>query len=68
MVRRRMGGVRGVPPGDVLILGSGVVATNAAQIAIGFGANVIMAGENMDQLRQAGARFGSAANRRCHSL
>jgi alanine dehydrogenase len=54
-----LGGVPGVPPGDVLILGSGVVATNAAQIAIGLGAAVIMAGQNMDQLRQAGARFGS---------
>jgi alanine dehydrogenase len=54
-----LGGVPGVPPGDVLILGSGVVATNAALIAIGFGADVIMAGENMDQLRHAGARFGS---------
>src|SRR5581483_9684900 len=51
-----LGGVPGVPPGDVLILGSGTVATNAALIAIGLGADVIMAGENMEQLRQAGAR------------
>jgi alanine dehydrogenase len=35
-----------------------VTGPNAALIAIGFGADVIMAGENMDQLRQAGARFG----------
>jgi alanine dehydrogenase len=54
-----LGGVPGVPPGDVLILGSGVVGTNAALIAIGLGADVIMAGQNMDQLRQASARFGS---------
>jgi len=54
-----LGGVPGVPPGDVLILGSGVVGTNAAWIAIGMGADVIMAGHNMDQLRQASARFGS---------
>jgi alanine dehydrogenase len=54
-----LGGVPGVPPGDVLILGSGTVATNAALIAIGLGADVIMAGENMEQLRQATARFGS---------
>ena len=54
-----LGGVPGVPSGDVLILGSGVVATNAALIAIGLGADVIMAGQNMDQLRQASARFGS---------
>ena len=43
-----LGGVPGVPPGDV----------NAALIAIGFGADVIMAGQSMDQLRQASARFG----------
>ena len=54
-----LGGVPGVPPGDVLILGSGVVGTNAALIAIGMGADVIMAGHNMDQLRQVSARFGS---------
>jgi alanine dehydrogenase len=54
-----LGGVPGVPPGDVLILGSGTVATNAAIIAIGLGADVIMAGENMEQLRLASARFGS---------
>jgi len=54
-----LGGVPGVPPGDVLILGSGVVGTNAALIAIGMGADVIMAGHNIGQLRQASARFGS---------
>ena len=54
-----LGGLPGVPPGDVLILGSGVVGTNAALIAIGMGADVIMAGHNMDQLRQASARFGA---------
>jgi alanine dehydrogenase len=54
-----LGGVPGVPPADVLILGSGIVGTNAALIAIGMGADVIMAGHNMGQLRQASARFGS---------
>jgi len=53
-----LGGVPGVPPSDVLILGSGVVANNAALIAMGMGADVIMAGRNVDQLRQASARFG----------
>jgi len=53
-----LGGVPGVPPGDVLILGSGVVGTNAALIALGMGADVIMAGHNMDQFRQASARLG----------
>jgi len=54
-----LGGVPGVPPGDVLILGSGVVASNAALIAIGMGASVTMTGNNMDQLRRVSAQFGA---------
>lgn len=54
-----LGGVPGVPPGDVLILGSGVVGSNAALIAIGVGASVTVAGNNIDQLRNLSAQFGS---------
>ena len=54
-----LGGVPGVPPGDVLILGSGVVGRNAALIAIGMGASVTVAGNNIDQLRHLSAQFGS---------
>ncbi len=54
-----LGGVPGVPPGDVLILGSGVVGSNAALIAIGMGASVTVAGSNVDQLRRISAQFGS---------
>jgi len=54
-----LGGVPGVPPADVLILGSGVVGSNAALIAIGMGASVTVAGSNMDQLRHISAQFGS---------
>ena len=54
-----LAGVPGVPPGDVLILGSGVVGSNAALIAIGMGASVTVAGNNMDQLRRLSAQFGS---------
>ncbi len=53
-----LGGVPGVPPADVLILGSGVVGTNAAQIALGMGASVIMAGHHLDSLRRAAAQLG----------
>lgn len=35
-----LGGVPGVPAGDVVILGGGVVGTNAAKVALGFGARV----------------------------
>jgi len=43
----------------VLILGSGVVASNAALIAIGMGADVTVVGRNPDSLRQVGDRFGA---------
>ncbi|MGH6865527.1 MAG: alanine dehydrogenase [Methyloceanibacter sp.] len=52
-------GVPGVPPADVLILGSGVVGTNAALIAVGMGASVTVASHDMDQLRRVSAQFGS---------
>lgn len=35
-------GVPGVPPGDVVILGGGVVGTNAAKVALGMGARVLV--------------------------
>ena len=46
-----LGGVAGVAPADVLIIGAGVVGTNAAQVAAGLGANVIIMDINLDRLR-----------------
>jgi alanine dehydrogenase len=46
-----MGGVPGVRPAHIVILGGGVVGTNAAQIAIGMGASVTMLDINLDRLR-----------------
>jgi alanine dehydrogenase len=46
-----MGGIPGVRPARVVILGGGVVGTNAAQIALGMGASVIMMDINIDRLR-----------------
>ena len=54
-----LGGAPGVAPGEVLILGSGVVAANAALIAVGLGADVTVVGRNPDSLRQVGERFGA---------
>ena len=45
------GGVPGVPPADVVILGGGVVGVNAAQIALGMGANVTIIDLSIDRLR-----------------
>jgi len=46
-----LGGVPGVDPGRVVILGGGVVGTNAAKVAAGLGAQVVILDVNLDQLR-----------------
>jgi alanine dehydrogenase len=53
-----MGGVPGVPPADVLVLGGGVAGTNAALIALGMGATVTVLDRNPDALRRIAAQFG----------
>jgi len=46
-----LGGVPGVPGADVVIVGGGVVGTNAAQVALGMGANVTVIERNVERLR-----------------
>lgn len=46
-----LGGVTGVAPANVLILGGGVVGTNAARVAAGLGANVTIMDINLNRLR-----------------
>lgn len=46
-----MGGVPGVPPAHVVILGAGTVGTHAAQVALGMGARVTLMDINLDRLR-----------------
>ena len=46
-----LGGVPGVEPGNVVILGGGVVGTNAAKIAVGMGANVTVLDIDLNRLR-----------------
>lgn len=46
-----LGGVPGVMPAKVLILGGGVVGTNSAKIAAGMGADVTIADVNLNRLR-----------------
>jgi alanine dehydrogenase len=50
-----LGGVPGVEPARVLILGAGVVGTNAARVAAGLGANVVLMDVNLDRLRDLDA-------------
>src|SRR5204863_4428447 len=46
-----LGGVPGVEPAYVLVLGAGVVGTNAARVAAGLGAHVTIMDINLDRLR-----------------
>ena len=46
-----LGGVPGVPPGKVMILGGGIVGTQAAKMAAGLGAQVTILDINLDRLR-----------------
>jgi alanine dehydrogenase len=46
-----LGGVPGVAPANITILGGGVVGANAAKVAAGFGANIGLLDVNMDRLR-----------------
>lgn len=46
-----LGGVPGVEPGVVVIIGGGVVGTNAAKMAVGLGAQVVILEKNTDRLR-----------------
>lgn len=46
-----LGAVAGVQPADVVILGGGVVGINAAQVALGMGANVVIINRSIERLR-----------------
>ena len=54
-----LGGVPGVPPADVIILGGGVAGTSAAVIAAGLGADVAVVDRNLEALRRIAAQLGS---------
>ncbi len=47
-----LGGVPGVAPANVVILGGGVVGHNAAKMAVGLGAHVTMIDRNLERLRE----------------
>jgi len=54
-----LGGVPGVEPAHVLIIGAGVVGTHALQMAVGLGARVTVLDKNVDRLRQLDLVFGN---------
>jgi len=47
-----LGGVPGVEPANVIIIGGGIVGTNAARMAVGLGANVAMLDNNVSRLKE----------------
>src|ERR1043166_394016 len=47
-----LGGVPGVAPGNVVILGGGIVGINAAKMAVGMGAHVTIIDRNLNRLRE----------------
>ena len=57
-----LGGVPGVDPGKVVVLGGGVVGTHAIHIALGMGADVWVLDRNVDQLRRLWSQFGRPLN------
>jgi len=52
-----LGGVPGVPNGKVVIIGAGVVGTEATHIAVGFGARVVVANLHRDRLEMLEALY-----------
>lgn len=59
-----LGGVPGVSPATVVIIGGGIVGTHAAKIAMGMGANVTIIDLNLNRLRELDDIFGG----RVHTL
>jgi len=55
-----LGGVPGVTPAKVVILGGGVSGTNAAQMAVGMGAQVTIVDRSLKRLRELDVQFGNA--------
>ena len=55
-----LGGVPGVAPAKVVVIGGGMVGTNAAQMAVGLGADVTVLDRSVDVLRRINAQFNGA--------
>lgn len=57
-----LGGVPGVDPGKVVVIGGGVVGTHAVHIALGMGADVWVLDRNVDALRRLWTQFDRPLN------
>ena len=63
-----LGGVPGVPPARIVILGGGVVGTQAARVAVGVGADVTILDKSIPRLRQLDDMFQGRVRTRFSSL
>jgi alanine dehydrogenase len=63
-----MGGVPGVGPADVVVIGGGIAGYNAARVASGMGAHVTVFDVNINKLRELDAEFGGRIRTRYSSL
>ena len=57
-----LGGVPGVEPANVVVIGGGVVGTNAVRVAIGMEANVTVFDKSLHRLKELDVQFGSRLN------
>ncbi|MBN8866502.1 MAG: alanine dehydrogenase [Solirubrobacterales bacterium] len=57
-----LGGVTGVSAGRVMVIGGGIVGQNAAQVALGLGAEVYLYDRSLDRLRELDGIFGNAVS------
>ncbi|EUA54761.1 alanine dehydrogenase [Mycobacterium xenopi 4042] len=62
-----MGGVPGVEPADVVVIGGGTAGYNAARLANGMGAHVTVLDININKLRKLDAAFGGQVRTRYSS-
>ena len=62
-----LGGVPGVMPGKVIVIGGGVVGFNAAQMAAGLGADTVIMDRNPEVLEKVGTHFEARASTRFSS-
>ena len=62
-----MGGVPGVAPANVVVIGGGTAGYNAARVAVGMGAHVTIFDLNIDKLRELDAEFGGHIHTRYSS-
>lgn len=63
-----LGGVPGVAPARIVVLGGGVVGTHAARMAVGLGAEVTIVDRSLPRLRQLDELFGGRVRTRVSSI